>query len=71
MKFREVLALTDPYITVTLTVNHSDGSRDSGTYLDKEDALTDADSVLNLDVTEIGTYTFGNNKPGLYVACKE
>lgn len=69
--FRDILELADPYITITLTVNHADGSHDSGTYVDKEDALTDADEILNLGVTEIGTYTFGNDKPGLYVACKE
>ena len=71
MTFKEVLQVTDPYITVTLTVNHSDGSHDSGTYTDKEDALTDADNILDLEVTEIGIYTFGNDEPGLYVACED
>lgn len=71
MTFREVLQVTDPYITVTLTIEKPDGSHESGTYTDAADALTDADEVLDLKVKEIGTYTFGNDAPGLYVRCEK
>ena len=71
MTFRELLEVADKDITITLTIVNPDGSHDSGTYIDAEDALTDAEWILDLKVSEVGTHKFGNDAPGLYVKCNK